>query len=119
LITSNHFPALLSSLHGIVSPLLSAASGYHSWFEETHNIPFQAIYYHLRLLDAYLLRQWGSFVTGDNDTEDDGQKKRRNAKKDNGEMLNEARQDWLVNGLIAVGVCAELRGGCTFFAYIH
>lgn len=64
-------------------------------------LPYGCIYYHLRLLDTYLLGQWGSGGTFTEDSVD---------ATDIEEHLNKARDEWVVDGLINLGVCTEQNG---------
>jgi hypothetical protein len=66
-------------------------------------LPYGCIYYHLRLLDTYLLGQWGS---GGTFTEDLVAATRADVE----EHLNKARDEWIVDGLINLGVCTEQKG---------
>lgn len=64
------------------------------------------------MLDMYLLGQWGAAdSTGEDSTEEEG----RNAEADNGQVITKARDEWMVNALVGLGVCAELRGGGLYF----
>jgi len=61
-------------------------------------LSYGCIYYHLRLLDTYLLGQWGSDDLADA------------TRADIEEHLNKARVEWMVDGLINLGVCTEQKG---------
>ncbi|KAG6841121.1 hypothetical protein C0991_001690 [Blastosporella zonata] len=107
IIPPRHLLALIASLRHIISPVLSPAptTAYLAWPDA--KIPFEAVHCALRLLDVYLLGQWGTAVV-DADTDEGEQRRVRNA---NEAELEKARDEWLADGLIALGVCAELAGG--------
>ena len=122
MIPKNHFPVLLSSLQKSLSAIVPAAPTspvYLNWQDAAQNVPFQCVYYHLRLLDMYFLRQWGSLNVRNKDEVDTGAKEKGLLKRKNERALHKARDEWLSGALIAVGVCAELRGGRMFVFYIH
>jgi hypothetical protein len=60
-------------------------------------VPYLGVYHHLKLLDTYLLSQWES------DEDVDGLE----GEDLNEQIMEEARDDWLVDDLVALGVCAE------------
>ena len=114
MIPKNHFLALLSSLQKSLSaiiPVASTSSTYLNWPDAAQNVSFQCVYYHLRLLDMYLLRQWGSIIIRNKDGADIEDKEKGILKRKNERALQKARDEWLTSALITVGVCAELRGG--------
>jgi len=114
MIPKNHFPVLLSSLQKSLSAIVLApytSPAYLNWPDAAQSIPFQCVYYHLRLLDMYLLRQWGSILIHSKDEADTGDKEKGILKRKNEQALQKARDEWLSGALITVGVCAELRGG--------
>ncbi len=83
-----HFPTLLKSLrHHLDKPFPSTATQHDKSidFTSTHNI--------LRLLDSFLLGRWAGSGYG-------------NAQSRN--LLEGAREDWLLNGLISCGVRTEI-----------
>ncbi|KAG6879928.1 hypothetical protein C0992_009283 [Termitomyces sp. T32_za158] len=110
LIPSRYLPALLTSLRQALSPILppSISSNPLAWPDAAHTIPFESIYYALRLLDVYLLGQWGTAIV-----EPVGEGEQR-VEKANEAEVEEAREEWLAEGLVALGVCAELDGGGMF-----
>ncbi|KAF8075171.1 hypothetical protein FPV67DRAFT_1620063 [Lyophyllum atratum] len=112
LIPPKHFPALLSSLRLSLAPVLypASTSAYLSWPDAARIIAFENVYYHLRLLDVYLLGQWGTEEAVDADA-DNTKEKRRKVRKENKTVLAKAREEWLAHGLVALGVCAELTSG--------
>ncbi|KAK0501710.1 hypothetical protein EDD18DRAFT_1144003 [Armillaria luteobubalina] len=83
-----HFPTLLKSLrHHLDKPFPLAATRHDKSidFPSTHNI--------LRLLDSFLLGQWAGPGYGNDQSRD---------------LLEGAREDWLLNGLISCGVRIEI-----------
>ncbi|KAG5643357.1 hypothetical protein DXG03_001039 [Asterophora parasitica] len=80
----------------------STSSAYLSWPDHAPILPYETAFLHLCLLDAYLLGQWGrSSLTPGVDPED--------ALDPGGE--NELQEEiglWLIEGLVAFAVCAEL-----------
>ncbi|KAK0239323.1 hypothetical protein EDD85DRAFT_1003520 [Armillaria nabsnona] len=83
-----HFPTLLKSLrHHLDKPFPSTATRHDTSidFPSTHNI--------LRLLDSFLLGRWAGSGYG-------------SAQSRN--LLEGAREDWLLNGLISCGVRTEI-----------
>ncbi|GLB41610.1 putative wings apart-like protein regulation of heterochromatin [Lyophyllum shimeji] len=111
LIPPKHLPTLLTSLRQSVAPVVKPAStsSYLSWPDAARVIAFGNVYYHLRLLDGYILGQWGTAEAVDDD--DDAVEDRRRICKENEEELVRARDEWLADGLVALAVCAELNGG--------
>jgi len=100
-ISSTYLPTLLTSLHQRLLPITSLALHTVSPSKELELVKplsYECIYYHLRLLDTYLLGQWGP---------DDLVHATRT---DIEEHLNKARDEWMVDGLINLGVCTEQGG---------
>ncbi|KIM44446.1 hypothetical protein M413DRAFT_24942 [Hebeloma cylindrosporum] len=101
LIPSAHFPTFLSSLRLALTPhpstSLSSTLSSH-WMDAVSRLPFEAVYYHLRLMDTYLLDQWDQTPT-------------QAAESANEDELNIARDSWLAEDFIALGVCIELVKG--------
>lgn len=65
-------------------------------------VPYLGVYHHLKLLDTYLLSQWES------DEDVDGLEEGvLNGEDLNDQIMEEARDEWLVDDLVALGVCAE------------
>ncbi|KAF9478231.1 hypothetical protein BDN70DRAFT_880183 [Pholiota conissans] len=110
-IPSQRFPAFLASLRSSLCPpaapsLTSSLS--LRWHDTASAIPYHSIYYHLRLLDTYLLEQWdpqqeesGQEFSQDSSAEEDL------IKRNNDEMAK-AREEWLADDLVAFTVCVEL-----------
>ncbi|KAF8159400.1 hypothetical protein B0H34DRAFT_703300 [Crassisporium funariophilum] len=110
LIPSTHLPTLLISLRSS----LTTSSRFDSlttslnlkWRDAADAIPYETVYFHLRLLDTYLLNQWETPPMNDN-----GQRKDEgnNMMERNESVLNTARDEWLVDDLIALGICTEIK----------
>lgn len=65
-------------------------------------VSYLGVYHHLKLLDTYLLSQWES------DEDVDGLEEGvLNGEDLNDQIMEEARDEWLVDDLVALGVCAE------------
>ena len=101
-IPMSHLPTLLASLRlslevaGSAASLISAL--YLQWRDAANDLSYEIIYYHLQMLEAYLLNQWESPQSkGSQDQEEI-----------NENAMEIARDEWLVDDLIALGVCAEL-----------
>ncbi|KAJ3887639.1 hypothetical protein GG344DRAFT_55317 [Lentinula edodes] len=91
--------ANVDSGSGITKPSSSSKSTHTTSYTSTilaslHLIPFSAIHALLALLDGYLLAQWAP------SREIDDANCRR--------LLDEARDEWLADGLVAVGITAEI-----------
>ncbi|KAJ4473279.1 hypothetical protein C8J55DRAFT_562810 [Lentinula edodes] len=91
--------ANVDSASGITKPFSSSKSTHTTSYTSTilaslHLIPFPAIHALLALLDGYLLAQWAPSREIDH----------ANCRR----LLNEARDEWLADGLVAVGITAEL-----------
>lgn len=107
LIPINHFPAFLASLRSSLSSsastsLISSLSS--RWLNAANATPYSSIYYHLRLLDMYLLDQWNIPRDGfsQDSPEDDEYLQRNN------NAMSRAREEWLADDLGAFGVCIQL-----------
>ncbi|KAF5318400.1 hypothetical protein D9611_013911 [Ephemerocybe angulata] len=100
LISQHHLPTLLHSLRESLQPL-SAWSSQASWkLSLDRDVDFENVYGHLRLLDLYLLGQWAG---------DDREAQSQNSDGSvNAAVLVSARGDWLVRGLISLGIHAEI-----------
>ncbi|KAG6885337.1 hypothetical protein C0993_002966 [Termitomyces sp. T159_Od127] len=107
LIPPRYLPVLLASLRQAFSPILppSINSTPLAWPDVAHTVPFESIHYALRLLDVYLLGQWGTAIVDPADEEE------KRVEKANEAEVEKAREEWLAEGLVALGVCAELDGG--------
>ncbi|KAF8825515.1 uncharacterized protein C8R40DRAFT_1070500 [Lentinula edodes] len=90
--------ANVDSASGITKPSSSSKSthttSYTSTLASLHLIPFSVIHTLLALLDGYLLAQWAPSREVDH----------ANCRR----LLDEARDEWLADGLVAVGITAEL-----------
>ena len=98
----SHLPTLLTSLRlslevaGSAASLISAL--HLQWRDAANALSYEIIYYHLQMLEAYLSNQWESpWNKGSQDQEEI-----------NGNAMEIAREEWLVDDLIALGVCTEL-----------
>ncbi|KAJ3799445.1 hypothetical protein GGU11DRAFT_859097, partial [Lentinula aff. detonsa] len=120
LLSHTHVLHLLRSLHAQLQPAISSINNLPNVDSEYHNstpssskatpvassstvlttlrpIPFPVIHGLLSLLDSYLLAQWAP------SRKPDQEKSRR--------FLDKARDEWLADGLLAVGISAELLAG--------
>ena len=108
-ISTSHLATLLASLRSsleVAGPTASLISVLHlQWRDAATAIGYENIYYHLQLLDAYLQNQWESPQSKGDPDQEAGQEDWR---KINENAMGKARDDWLVNDLIALGVCTEL-----------
>ncbi|KAG6901528.1 hypothetical protein C0995_010827 [Termitomyces sp. Mi166 len=109
LISPRYLPALLTSLRHTLSPILppSLTSAPLAWPDAARTMPFERIHCALRLLDVYLLGQWGTAIMEPFADEDE----QKQTEKANEVEVEKAREEWLAEGLVALGVCAELDGG--------
>lgn len=73
------------------------------WKDAAESISYETVYYHLRLLDIYLLDQWGSSVLEGSQPEDD-------SRQQNEAAMEQARDSWLAEDLVSLTVCVELGG---------
>ena len=108
LIPATLFSTFLSSLRLSLAPpstSLSSTLSLH-WMDAVSNLPFETVYYHLRLMDCYLLDQWGALSA-----EEASQTSAQAVEARNEEELNMARDSWLAEDFIALGVCIELAKG--------
>jgi hypothetical protein len=101
-IPMNHLPTLLTSLRlslEVAGPNTSLISALHlQWRDAANALSYEIIYYHLQMLEAYLSNQWESLQSkGSQDWEGI-----------NENAMEMARDEWLVDDLIALGVCTEL-----------
>ncbi|KNZ75190.1 hypothetical protein J132_04676 [Termitomyces sp. J132] len=115
LIPPRYLPALIGSLRHALSPILSPSlnSTPLAWPDAARTIPFESIHCALRLLDVYLLGQWGTAIVELSTDEEEPQQ----VEKANEAEVEKAREEWLAEGLIALGVCAELDGGGMFLCF--
>jgi hypothetical protein len=67
------------------------------WRDAANDLSYEIIYYHLQILEAYLSNQWES-----------AQSKSKGQEEINENAMEVARVEWLVDDLIALGVCIEL-----------
>lgn len=67
-------------------------------------IPYPTTYYHLRLMDSYLLDQWDTL----NDESTPNSSAEIDRAKRNDDEMDNAREEWLMDDLGALGVCIEL-----------
>lgn len=100
-IPMSHLPTLLASLRLSLEVAGSAtliSALYLQWRDAANALSYEIIYYHLQMLEAYLLNQWESPQSkGSQDQEEI-----------NENAMGMARDEWLVDDLIALGVCTEL-----------
>ena len=96
-----HLPTLLASLRLSLEVAGSAtliSALYLQWRDAANALSYEIVYYHLQMLEAYLLNQWESPQSkGSQDQEEI-----------NENAMGMARDEWLVDDLIALGVCTEL-----------
>ena len=96
-----HLPTLLTSLRLSLEVAGSAtliSALYLQWRDAANALSYEIVYYHLQMLEAYLLNQWESPQSkGSQDQEEI-----------NENAMGMARDEWLVDDLIALGVCTEL-----------
>ena len=101
-IPTSHLPTLLASLRlslEVAGPSASLISALHlKWRDAANALSYEIIYYHLQMLEGYLSNQWESPQSkGSQDQEEI-----------NENPMEMARDEWLVDDLIALGVCTEL-----------
>ena len=100
-IPMSHLPTLLASLRLSLEVAGSAtliSALYLQWRDAANALSYEIVYYHLQMLEAYLLNQWESPQSkGSQDQEEI-----------NENAMGMARDEWLVDDLIALGVCTEL-----------
>lgn len=107
-IPRSHLPTLLASLRlslEISGPSASLISALHlQWRDAADAIGYENIYCHLQLLDSYLSNQWETphikCIS-----QEAGQE---HWSEINADAIEKARDEWLVDDLIALGVCTEL-----------
>ena len=103
----NHFPAFLASLRYSLSsgaPTSLSESLSSRWLNAANTLPYSSIYYHLRLLDIYLLDLWDT--PHDELSQDSLPDDKYLQLNDN--AMNKAREELLTDDLGALGVCIEL-----------
>ena len=105
-IPTSYLPTLLTSLRlslEVAGPATSLISTLHlRWRDAADALNYEFIYYHLQLLETYLLNQWESSQRKDSQGQAICQE------EINGNAMEMARDEWLVDDLIALGVCTEL-----------
>ncbi|KAK2462751.1 hypothetical protein APHAL10511_005269 [Amanita phalloides] len=121
LIPSRHLSILLASYRMSLSPLVlpsqrviarrsspsrsmpvkcsSSVASHVNWQDLIAVIGFECVNTHLSLLDSYLLGQWQTSSEEESNVEERRQE----------DELERAREDWLLEALVAVGICAEMR----------
>ncbi|KAJ2915931.1 hypothetical protein MD484_g4464, partial [Candolleomyces efflorescens] len=100
LIPQHHLPALLVSLRESLKPLHVWNEGTIPSLELDLDVEFENVFAHLRLLDLYLLGQWEPSPESSQSQSQDS--------SPNDEVLLEARQAWLIDGLVMLGIYAEI-----------
>lgn len=97
---------MLNSLNSALKPL-NTWSDQPTWklkLAFNRDIDYDNVYAHLRLLDLYLLGQWGG---GDEQQEPQVQKDGEGLPS-NLRVLKDAREKWLARGLVALGIQGEI-----------
>ena len=101
-ISTSHLPTLLASLRlslEVAGPTTSLISALHlRWRDVANALSYEIIYYHLQMLEAYLSNQWESLQS----------RSSQGQEETNENAMEVARDEWLVDDLIALGVCIEL-----------
>jgi hypothetical protein len=102
----SYLPTLLDSLRlslEVADPATSLISTLHlRWRDAAQAINYELVHYHLQMLERYLSNQWESPQSKGSQGQVVGQ-------LENDENAMEmARDEWLVDDLIALGVCTEL-----------
>lgn len=101
-IPTSHLPTLLASLRlslEVSGPTASLISALHlQWRDAANALSYEIIYYHLQMLEAYLSNQWETPQSKDS----------QGREEINENAMEMARDEWLVDDLIALGVCTEL-----------
>lgn len=113
MIPSKHFPMFLNSLRITLScsPLTSLSSVLSAqWHNAVTTVPYDNVYYHLLLLDTYLLDQWEPPPSNDGSQSQTQSQEDAECKERNDAELDRARDNWLGEDLIALCVCLELGG---------
>jgi len=117
-LSASCLPTLLDSLRRCLAPysnsdtdpdessstttLYTSLSSESRWLDIVKYVPYESVYHHLKLLDAYLVGQWTSIGHGaDPDWEKDEVEGHR--------FLDKARDKWMVRDLVALGVCCEIK----------
>lgn len=70
-----------------------------NWSDLTSRVGFECVGAHLLLLDTYLLGQWEAPSSDDASNGEDPRE----------DDLEQAKDEWLLEALVALGVCAEIR----------
>jgi len=108
-IPTSHLPTLLASLRlslEVAGPAASLISALHlQWRDAADAISYENVYYHLQLLDTYLSNRWEPPPSKGSQDQEAGQEDWRET---NENAMGKARDEWLVDDLIALGVCTEL-----------
>ena len=89
----------------------SPVASHVNWCDLATRIGFECVNTHLLLLDTYLLGQWEA------PSDDDA----NNGEDQKEDQLEQAKDEWLLEALVALGICSEIRlrnkrsgnaGGC-------
>ncbi|TFK39748.1 hypothetical protein BDQ12DRAFT_734486 [Crucibulum laeve] len=118
LLPAKNLPTLLTSLRACLTPSPtpsalvntsgSLSSSLHlTWRETTSQVPYENAHNHLRLLDTYLLSQWDTSNSYTSNSQDETADE--SWIEANETVLQNARDEWLIDELISLGVCAEIR----------
>ncbi|KAJ3514159.1 hypothetical protein NLJ89_g2533 [Agrocybe chaxingu] len=114
LIPQKHLPILLKSLQQSISSTPSttlSSSLALKWAETVESLLYESVYHHLRLLDAYLLGQWGLSSSSESSQDLQSQSEDGEAEKSLIDAeIGKARDTWLAEDLITLGVCVGLKG---------
>ncbi|KAF4610570.1 hypothetical protein D9613_007096 [Agrocybe pediades] len=108
MIPTTYFPTFLRSFKStmaIKSPSTLSQSLSLHWTDTATSLPYENLSYHLRLLDAFLLDQWDSSALNNVQSQE---MENNDMKAKNDEALSQARDEWLADDLVALGVCIEL-----------
>ncbi|KDR80790.1 hypothetical protein GALMADRAFT_264743 [Galerina marginata CBS 339.88] len=108
MIPAKFFPTFLNSFRLSLSstPSYSLSSSLSiKWNETARTVPFENVYCHLLLLDTYLLDQWEPPPMNDGSQ---SQTADIDIKDSNDEELDRARDSWLAEDLVALGLCVEI-----------
>ncbi|KAG5653614.1 hypothetical protein H0H81_011986 [Sphagnurus paluster] len=103
LLAPTHLPVLLRSLQRTIAPLAPTAP--LTWPDAVRTLPYASAAAHIRLLEAWVLGQWAE------DAERSGVVKDKKGKRkgtESEQVLEDAVDAWLAEGLVALGVCGEL-----------
>ena len=101
----SYLPTLITSLRlslAVAGPTTLKLALHLQWRAAANAINYEFIYYHLQLLETYLSSQWKSPQSKGSQGQAVGQE------EINGNVMEMARDGWLVDDLISLGVCTEL-----------